>query len=157
MLNAVLIGVGATAFMDLTSLLRTRLGTPFPDYGLVGRWLAHVARGPVKHEAIAQSAPVEGEALIGWVAHYVIGIAYAVLLLLTWPGWEAQPTLATAMLIGIGTVLAPFLIMQPCMGAGFFASRTPAPNTARLRSLMTHALFGLGLYLAGAVRLLVIQ
>lgn len=155
MLNAIVIGAGATAFMDLTSVVRARLGAPFPDYGLVGRWLAHAARGRVLHEAIAKSPPVEGEALIGWSAHYVIGIGYAALLLLAFPAWAAQPTLLPAMLVGVGTVLAPFLIMQPGMGAGFFASRTPDPNAARLRSLITHALFGLGLYAAGVARVLV--
>ena len=45
MLSAVLVGVGATAFMDVTSLVRARLGVAFPDYALVGRWLAHAAQG----------------------------------------------------------------------------------------------------------------
>lgn len=156
MLNAILIGVGATAFMDVASVLRTRLlGTPLPDYALVGRWIAHAARGRVVHDAIAKSAPVKGEALIGWIAHYAIGIGYAALLLLIRPNWADQPTLTHAMLVGIGTVLAPFLIMQPGMGAGFFASRTPDPNAVRLRSLITHAIFGLGLYVAGLARLAV--
>lgn len=156
MLNAILIGAGATAFMDIASVVRTRLlGAPFPDYALVGRWLAHAARGQAAHEAIAKSAPVKGEALIGWIAHYGIGVGYAALLLLMWPDWADRPTLLHAMLIGVGTVLAPFLIMQPGMGAGFFASRTPDPNAARLRSLITHALFGLGLYVAGLAHLFV--
>ena len=34
---------------------------------------------------------------------------------------------------------------------GMAASRTPAPNAARLQSLLTHAVFGLGLYLGGWV------
>lgn len=157
MLNAILVGVGATAFMDVTSIVRTRLGAPFPDYGLVGRWLSHVARGRFAQGAIAQAAPVQGEGLIGWSAHYVIGVGYAALLLLAFPGWPAAPTLAPALIVGVGTVLAPFVIMQPGMGAGFFASRTPDPNASRLRSLITHALFGLGLYLAGVARVFVFQ
>ena len=32
------------------------------------------------------------------------------------------------------------------MGAGIAASRTPRPNAARLQSLVTHAVFGLGLF-----------
>jgi hypothetical protein len=39
--------------------------------------------------------------------------------------------------------------MQPGMGAGVAASRTPRPATARLHSLVTHGIFGLGLYAAG--------
>jgi hypothetical protein len=155
MWDAIVIGAGATAFMDLTSLVRAKLGTPFPDYGLVGRWLAHAAQGRVVHDAVAKSAPVKGEMLIGWSAHYVIGVGYAALLVLAFPDWAAAPTLAPAMLVGVATVLAPFLIMQPGMGAGFFASRTPDPKTARLRSLISHALFGLGLYAAGLARLAV--
>jgi hypothetical protein len=39
------------------------------------------------------------------------------------------------------------------MGAGIAARRTPRPASARLQSLVTHAMFGLGLYAAGwAVR-----
>jgi hypothetical protein len=39
--------------------------------------------------------------------------------------------------------------MQPGMGAGVFASRTPNPVAARLRSLTTHTIFAAGLYAAG--------
>jgi hypothetical protein len=38
--------------------------------------------------------------------------------------------------------------MQPGMGMGIAASRTPRPNAARLRSLITHMSFGVGLYVA---------
>lgn len=152
MLEALVIGLGATAFMDVTSLVRVCFGAPFPDYPLVGRWLAHAARGRVFHDAIAKSAPVKGEAVIGWVAHYAIGVAYAALLVLAFPGWAAAPSLAPALFVGLATALAPFLIMQPGMGAGVFAARAPNPNTSRLRTLISHALFGLGLYVAGLAR-----
>ncbi|MGL4962857.1 MAG: DUF2938 family protein [Inquilinus sp.] len=39
-------------------------------------------------------------------------------------------------------------LMQPALGVGIAASKTPNLTAARLRSLMTHAAFGLGLYLA---------
>jgi hypothetical protein len=68
---------------------------------------------------------------------------------LTWgASWLQQPTLAPALVVGIGTVAAPFLLMQPGMGAGIAANRTPRPGAARLQSLITHAVFGLGLYAA---------
>jgi len=34
-------------------------------------------------------------------------------------------------------------------GTGIAASRTPRPAAARLQSLVTHGVFGLGLYAAG--------
>jgi hypothetical protein len=39
--------------------------------------------------------------------------------------------------------------MQPCLGFGIAASKTPKPNIARLRSLIAHFVFGLGLYGSG--------
>jgi hypothetical protein len=148
--HAVLIGAGATALLDLWSLARQRLlGVPSPDYGLVGRWLAHMPRGRFRHDSIAAAAPMPGERAIGWTAHYLIGAAFAGLLLAVWGlDWARSPTIGPALIVGIATVAAPFLLMQPGMGAGVAASRTPNPTAARLRSLFNHAVFGLGLYVS---------
>jgi hypothetical protein len=150
-IHVLVIGAGATAVMDLWALARTRLlGAPAPNYGLVGRWLAYMPRGRFRHEPIAASAPVRGEHLIGWGAHYLIGVAFAGVLLAVWGlEWARHPTLGPALLVGFGSVLAPFLLMQPGMGAGIAASRTPRPAAARLQSIVTHGIFGLGLYAAG--------
>jgi hypothetical protein len=147
----VLIGAGATALMDLWGFARKwLLGAAPPDYGLVGRWIGYMAQGRFRHDAIAAAAPLRRERLIGWTAHYLVGIAFASLLLAIWGlEWARHPTLGPALLVGIGTVAAPFLLMQPGMGAGIAASRTPNPGAARIRSLVTHAVFGLGLYVAG--------
>ena len=146
-----LVGVGATAVMDLSASARKRLlGIAAPNYGLVGRWLGHMPRGRFRHASIAAAQPVRGERAIGWAAHYLTGVAFAGILLGAWGmAWIRQPTLGPALIVGIGTVAAPFLLMQPGMGAGIAASRTPRPNAARLQSLVTHAIFGLGLYVAG--------
>jgi len=146
-------GIGATAVMDLWGIARKPLvGIPPPDYGLVGRWVAHMAHGRFRHDSIAAASPVRGESLIGWTAHYLIGVGFAAILIGIWGlAWVQHPTICPAMIVGIGTVAAPFLLMQPGMGAGIAASRTPRPGTARLQSLITHAIFGLGLYAAGWV------
>lgn len=151
MIYAILIGAGATAFLDLWSAMRKWLnGAAMPDYGLVGRWLAYFTRGQFFHDSISKSAPIKGERAIGWIAHYLIGIAFASILLALWGvEWVREPAIVPALLVGIGSVAAPFLLMQPGMGAGLFASRTPNPNAARLRSFMTHAVFAFGLYAAG--------
>ncbi|RSZ45916.1 MULTISPECIES: DUF2938 domain-containing protein [unclassified Variovorax] len=151
--SVLLTGIGATAVMDLWAIARKRLlGVPSLDYALVGRWLAYLPRGRFRHNPIAASPPVRSERLIGWVAHYGIGVTFAAVLLAGWgPAWASHPTLGPAMIVGIGSVAAPFLVMQPGMGAGIAASRTPRPMVARLHSLVTHAVFGLGLHAAGWV------
>lgn len=152
-----LIGVGATAFIDLWALLRRWLfGTKLPDYGMVGRWLALMTEGRFVHESIARARPIRGERAIGWAFHYLTGITFASLMPLCFGvRWLAQPAFAPALAVGIATVAAPFFVMQPAMGAGFAASRTPKPGAARLQSLINHALFGVGLFLGAAlIRLL---
>lgn len=150
LLHALPIGLGATLLMDLWVLLRRRLfGLPALDYALVGRWLLYLPRGRFCHRPITASAPLPGEGLVGWSAHYAIGIAFAALLPLFWGlDWIRTPTLAPALIVGLGSVAAPFLLMQPGMGAGLFARRLPRPWAARLQSLLTHGVFGLGLYAA---------
>ena len=147
-LSILVTGIGATAMLDLWTFLRKSwFGVPAPDYGLVSRWMAGMLRGQFRHQSIAAASPVSGELLIGWVAHYLIGIAYAVLLVLLFGReWLQQPSIGPALLVGIVTVAAPFFIMQPGMGAGIAASRTPNPNAARLHRLVSHAIFGLGMY-----------
>lgn len=149
-IHALLIGAGATLIMDLWSIARTRLlHAPSLSYRFVGRWLAWLPRGRFRHTPIAASPPVRGELLIGWIAHYAIGIVFAAALLAIFgPDWACSPTPGPALIVGVVTVAAPFLLIQPAMGAGIAASRTPKPAAARLNSLLTHVIFGLGLYVA---------
>jgi hypothetical protein len=143
-------GLGATLMMDLASLARHRLfATPLPNYALVGRWISHMPRGQFRHLSIAASTPARGELAVGWFAHYVIGISFALVLYAACGAeWFMRPTFGSALITGLVTVLAPFFVMQPAMGAGFVASRTSRPAAARLQSLLNHTTFGLGLYLA---------
>ncbi|UTF61451.1 DUF2938 domain-containing protein [Gilvimarinus sp. DA14] len=152
-LAAVLLGVSATALLDCWAWLqRWAFNTPSMNMRYLGRWLGHVSAGRVFHRAIAQSSPVVAELWLGWVFHYITGVVFA-LVFLGWVGnaWLFQPNLWPALGFGVATVLLPFLFMQPGMGQGIAASRTAAPWTARLKSLLNHAIFGVGLYLAGIV------
>jgi hypothetical protein len=150
-LFTIVLGVGATVVMDLWGLARkSLLGIAPPNYALVGRWIAHMTRGRFHHKSISAAALVRGELIIGWIAHYLIGVMFAALLIRIWgPAWIQHPTIGPALIVGIGTVTAPFLLMQPGMGAGIAASKTPNPFSARLQSLITHGVFGIGLYVTG--------
>ncbi len=150
-LDAIVIGAGATAVIDLWALvLRRVFSIPSLDWALVGRWIGHMPRGRFAHSPIAAAAPVRHERALGWTAHYGIGIAFAsILLILSGPAWAAHPAPGPALAIGLASVAAPFLVMQPALGAGLASSNLPNPTAARLKSLATHIVFGLGLYLAG--------
>lgn len=144
-------GAGATLVMDMWMFLRKRLfGIAALDYALVGRWFAYLPRGKFHHASIAASASISGERVVGLLAHYVSGIVFAGLLLAVFgTQWIEQPTLGPALIVGVGSVAAPFLLMQPGMGMGIAARFTARPALARLNSVITHAVFGVGLYAAG--------
>ena len=89
-----------------------------------------------------------GERGLGWLVHYLVGIAFAALLAALPGGWLQAPTLWPALAFGVGTVAVPLFVMQPAMGLGFAARKTPAPLQNCARSLTNHAVFGAGLYLA---------
>ena len=150
LLSAVAVGLGATLFMDLCALFQTRASSaPPPNYCLVGRWFCHIPKGTFVHRSIATASPKRFECTVGWIAHYVIGAIYALLLVaLVSDSWLARPTLLPALLFGVGTVAVPFLAMHPSFGLGIASSRAPNPTQARLRSLMAHAIFGVGLYVS---------
>lgn len=153
LLFTVLIGVGATAIADLWGLLRKPLfGIAPPNYPLVGRWLGYLWQGQFFHRAIKTSAPIKHEGVIGWIVHYLVGVTFAGILVgFTGVGWLRNPELVPAVAVGLGTVAAPFLMMQPGMGAGIAAARTPNPASARYQSLLLHLVFGLGLYISGCL------
>lgn len=147
-LGAVAIGIGATLVMDLWNLfLKRTFSIPSPNYCLLGRWLGHMPGGTLRHASITAAPQKPFECTVGRIAHYTIGVVLAlVFVVLTSGDWLARPTLLPALVYGIGTVLFPFFIMQPSLGLGIAASRTPKPTQARLKSLATHTVFGVGLY-----------
>lgn len=144
-----LIGGGATAVMDIWLIFLQRMGIQTLNFAFLGRWVGHLARGQFTHASIGKAQPIPGELMLGWVSHYAIGVAFAGLLVRIYGmDWVSNPSLAPALLVGIGTVAAPLFVLQPAMGLGFAASKTPAPLKGGLRSLANHTVFGLGLYLS---------
>ncbi len=147
-----LLGVGATVVMDLWMFLLKALGVPALNFAFVGRWVGHVCQGTFAHASIGQAMPVRGEVALGWVAHYVTGIAFAVLLVcIQGVAWLQEPTFLPAIAVGFATVAVPLFVIQPAMGAGFAFSRTPTPARNCVRSVISHSVFGIGLYLCAVV------
>ena len=147
--GAIAIGIGATLVMDLWNLfLKRTFGIPSLNYCLLGRWLRHMPGGTFRHANITAALQKPFECTVGWIAHYTIGVVFALVFVVLASGdWLARPSLLLALLYGVGTVVFPFFIMQPSFGLGIAASRTPKPMQARLKSLVTHTVFGVGLYL----------
>lgn len=151
--QAVVTGICATLVMDLWSLFQKHIiKVPPLNYALAGRWVLWIFRGKVRHDTIVSTESLPGEFLTGWIFHYLTGIFFAFIpFLLKGIAWFHEPDLATALLAGLLTLFAPFMILQPAFGFGIAASRTPRPWLARQLSVLTHFAYGLGLYSAAFV------
>lgn len=146
-LRMVVIGVGATALTDIWAQFLRLLGLPKPNWAMPGRWFAHLPRGRAWHDDIAKSEPVAGELAIGWICHYLVGIAFAgILLAIAGAGWLRNPTFLPALVVGWATIGCGWFILQPGMGMGIAASKKPNANQIRLLNFVSHTLFAIGLY-----------
>ncbi|MBB3316564.1 MULTISPECIES: DUF2938 domain-containing protein [unclassified Rhizobium] len=146
--RAIAIGVGATVLMDIWAIVLAKAtGGPLPNWAPVGRWFWHLKDGKVFHGDIGTAAPYKHELALGWIGHYAVGILYGILLvLLTGPAWLAAPTFLPAWIWAIVTVGAGWFLLQPGLGIGWAASKTPNPNKVRFLNLVSHTVFGIGLY-----------
>jgi Protein of unknown function (DUF2938) len=133
LLGAVAMGVGATLVMDLWNLfLKRTFNTPSLDYCLLGRWLRHMPGGTFRHARITAAPQKPFECTVGWIAHYTIGVTFAlVFVVLTSDDWLARPTLLPALLYGIATIVFPFFILQPSFGLGIVLLPQKRPNQRR--------------------------
>lgn len=151
--SAIFIGIGATLTFDLWGLFLKHAFKITPsNICLVGRWIRYMPEGIFRHSNIGSTPQKSAECMVGWIAHYMIGIVFTIIFLaVAGRNWIQHPALIPSIFFGVVTVIAPFLIMQPAFGLGVAASKTSNPAQARFRSLMNHAVYGFGLYLFGSL------
>lgn len=144
------IGIAATLFIDLYAFLLAKVfKIPSLNFCLVGRWGLGLLDGKFMHQNIAASPVKHFECVFGWCVHYFIGVLFSFLfILLVGITWLEQPTLIAACIFGLASVSMPFFVMQPALGMGIMATKSANPFQARLKSSVTHLLFGVGLYLS---------
>jgi len=141
-------GIIATAVMDVwLAFLKRVFDLPTTNWAMVGRWFGHLPGGKFIHRPIGSSDAIKNEEALGWLLHYVIGIVYAyvylgIIVIKTLSG----PTILSALIFGLATVLVPWFVLQPGLGLGILARMAPKPNLIRAISLSVHSIFGLSLY-----------
>ena len=142
-----LIGMGGTILLDIWAwVLSLIFGISSTNWALVGRWIANLIFGrlTLNHP---KSEAIRGELVIGWLAHYLIGISYGIPLFIIWgENWLTQPTVNEPIYVSWILLIAPFLIMMPGLGAGIAGDKTPNPTITRIKSFAGHTIFGIGMF-----------
>jgi Protein of unknown function (DUF2938) len=148
-IEIIIVGVVATLALDIwQQIYRLLFGTAITDWAIIGRWAAYLPRGQLVHENIGETTPVAHELALGWVVHYAVGIGYAVVyLFLMWFVFASPPDFKSAMIFGAISVAVTWFAMEPVLGAGVMASKTPRPPAAMAHDFTSHLSFGFGLFL----------
>jgi len=152
-LTGAAMGIGGTVAMDIWAwALNRTAGLPMPNWAMPGRWFAHLFKGRVFHDAIGDAALVPAELPLGWAFHYGVGIVYGVLFLVLFgTGWLEGTAFLPIWIFSLITISAGWFLLQPGMGLGWAAARTPDPWKARGLGLVAHTWFAVGMWVVAVV------
>ena len=145
-------GLAGTVLMDLTAIAAEKLnitsGGRCGGPQVIGRWVLGLFGGRLAHENIIESSPVDNEASVGWIFHYVTGGSLALtypLFFLALSRSMPQSHLVPGVVWGLATTLLPWLILYPGYGWGLFGLRAPRNASPLVATPIAHILYGLGL------------
>lgn len=136
--KAILAGLAGTLVMTLVMLMAPLMGMPPMP---IGNMLAGFMGIPV---------------VLGWVAHFMIGAVLAIIYATVFASRLPGGAVVRGALYGLIPWFLAQIMVNPMMGAGFFASNTPAPLMMVLGSMLGHLAYGAvvgGVYSKGAARL----
>lgn len=146
---SLVVGIGSTLVLDLWGLILFKLKGMTPtDWGSVGRWLLGLRQGKWVATQGDNRPPSVVEKVSGWTFHYLVGIAYAVIVVIGWGmPFIDTPTFPPLFLVGIVlSSIAGLTLFMPAMGAGFCGRKIPNQANAILMMLIAHTIFALGQY-----------
>ncbi|MBS0251595.1 MAG: DUF2938 family protein [Proteobacteria bacterium] len=144
-----IVGIGSTVVLDVfVSLVHRPTGIPPTDWGTVGRWLLGVGKGQLILDPADESPPTHAERIVGWLFHYLVGVAYAAAIVALWgPGYIAAPTILPVVVVGVLiSTLAGLTILLPGLGAGFMGSKLPNQFAIIAYLIVAHVVFAAGQY-----------
>jgi len=148
LLIVVLSGLFATLVMDGLNRLLAMTGVVDPiNHAIIGRILTAWLRGDFRFASPAHIPPLAHAELVGVVYHYLIGVALTTFYLLVVARGHERPRLVWAVGFGVATSAFSLLLLFPSAGIGLLGLDAPTlrPLTS---SLVNHACFGLGIFLA---------
>ncbi|MBT9386858.1 DUF2938 domain-containing protein [Pseudooceanicola sp. CBS1P-1] len=144
------VGIGSTIVLDLWGVFTAKIGwMPGTHWPSVGRWLLGIPAGHLVLDGTDTRPHTLSEAAVGWIFHYLIGLAYAVSFPLFWGiGFISAPTVFPVFLIGvIVSSLAGLIVLMPGMGGGIFARKLPNAGAMIVYVLVAHVIFAIAQYL----------
>ena len=151
--KGVFAGVLGTLVMDSLNHLFARLGLISKiDVRIIGRMAAGWTRGRFRYSHPGEMEVVPNEIFYGYLAHYAIGVGFAIPFMLGWDLLIGEPVSPIwTFVYGVTTTAASLFFVYPSMGFGIFGLRSPEGIKSPFSSLANHAFFGVGMAFAVAL------
>ena len=148
-IDGIISGIVATMLFDAFQIsLSYAYNINKSRWDLVGRYFFGFVDKIYIREDLESDKPVKNELLIGYIAHYLIGIIYGIIYVTINILFFNEPSLILAILFGFITVLGGWCIMMPyAFNLGFFASKKEERFQILTQNLIVHFIFGIGLYM----------
>ena len=117
-------------------------------WNLVGRYFIGLKNHKLFVENIESENSIKNELFIGYFIHYSVGAIYGLIYVIINLLFFDHPSLFLAIFIGFMTVLGAWCYMMPyAYNTGFFASKKEDQFQIMVQNLITHFIFGIGLYI----------
>ena len=143
-------GLIGSVFMDIAEHYMAKSGITSGVKGIhIGRWVHGLLSGKIYHPDIETTAPVNNEAHIAIVFHYLAGggavaLAYPAFLTFfdkTHLAWQ----IPLPVLFGLITCILPWFILMPFLGKGVFGKKMPEQASPIIAPILSHLVYGLGI------------
>ena len=146
-LTGIIAGILGTLIMDSLNHLFARAGMLSKiDIGMIGRMSSGWIHGNFSYSHPSELKQVTNEILYGYIAHYAIGVGFAIMYVYSWNfliGGPISPMWAFA--YGIATTVGSLFLIYPSMGLGILGRYSAEGIKAPLSSLANHTFYGVGL------------
>ena len=142
-------GLIATIIFDLfNQSLNYAYNINKPKWFLLGRYFIGFTKGKYFRESIEVDNEENNELLWGYGIHYLIGIIYGLFYVIFNYLFFDYPSLLAAYFFGFITVLGAWCFLMPfAYNLGFFASKSDQQFKILAQNLISHFVFGTGLFI----------
>ena len=149
LLQGIISGLFATIIFDLFNYsLNFAYGTNKPKWNLLGRYFLGYKESNFIRTTLIDDEELDNELLWGYLFHYFIGIVYGIIYVILNYLLFDYPSIFLAYFFGFFTVLGGWCFLMPfAYNLGFFASKSDERNNILVQNLISHFVFGTGLFI----------
>ncbi|MDH3354660.1 MAG: DUF2938 family protein [Chromatiales bacterium] len=126
LLKGALAGLAATIVLSMLMIMKGMMGL-MPDVDIIAMLAGKMG----------------GNAMMGWVAHFMIGVVgYGIAYALVFSKLAIGSHLVRGIALGIAGWLSMMVALMPMMGAGMFGMDLPSGMMVPVATMMLHIIFG---------------